>query len=169
MALIVEDGVGKSTADSYISVTDSDTYVTKYHGASHAWISLTTAVKEVLLRRAALYMDDHYLPRWKGYASTDTQALQWPRYNVVTESGWCVDSDDIPDNLQRAQVEAGIRFNTDATAPQPDLDRGGKVKSEKVDVITVVYMDGASSRTMYTQVDELLNDLLHPYGKMVRG
>lgn len=169
MALIVEDGTGKSNAESYLSVADADTYVTNYRGAAHAWLSLDTTTKEVLLRRAALYIDNRYLNRWKGYATTDTQRLEWPRIDAVTSSGWYIACNTIPEALKYAQVEAAIRLNEDEANVQPDLARGGKVKSEKVDVIAITYMDGAPSRTVYTQIDEWLKDLIIEPGKMMRS
>mgnify|MGYP006290185843 FL=1 len=169
MALIVENGTGKSDAESYISVADADTYVTNYRGATHAWLSLDNTTKEVLLRRAALYLDTHYLNRWKGHATTSSQRLQWPRIDAVTASGWYLDYDSIPEVLGYAQVEAAIRFNEDSENVQPDLTRGGKVKSEKVDVIAITYMDGAPARTVYTQVEEWLKDLIIESGRMVRS
>ena len=42
MALTHEDGTGKADAESYLSVTDADTYHTA-HGDPAAWSGATTA------------------------------------------------------------------------------------------------------------------------------
>ena len=45
MSLIVEDGTGLAGAESYVSVTDADTYHDKR--GNTAWATLTTAQKVV--------------------------------------------------------------------------------------------------------------------------
>ena len=65
MSLIVEDGTGKSNAESYISVADADTYHSNRDNTD--WAALTTAEKERLLRIATDYMVAVYRLRWDGY------------------------------------------------------------------------------------------------------
>ena len=74
MALVVEDGTGLSTAESYISVADADTY---HSDRGNALWTGTDAVKEEALRQATEYLDATY--DWKGSISLTTQALNWPR------------------------------------------------------------------------------------------
>lgn len=71
--LIVEDGSGKTNADSYVSVADCNTYATA-HGLTFAG---DESAKEARLRRATQYLDAQYA--YKGVEQTDTQALAWPR------------------------------------------------------------------------------------------
>ena len=53
MTLVIEDGTGKSNAESYISVADADTYHSNRGNTD--WAALTTAEKERLLRIATDY------------------------------------------------------------------------------------------------------------------
>ena len=57
MSLIVEDGTGLDTAESYVSVVDAGTYCTA-HGLT-AWTG-TDGVKESALRNATQYIDTMY-------------------------------------------------------------------------------------------------------------
>ena len=43
MALVVEDGTGLDTAESFISVADADTYHTEWNADPTAWTGATTA------------------------------------------------------------------------------------------------------------------------------
>ena len=66
MAIVVEDGTGKSTAESYISVADASTYHTAR--GNTAWAALTTdALREAALRKATDFMRQVYRSRWQGY------------------------------------------------------------------------------------------------------
>ena len=56
MALVVEDGTGKTDADSYLSLVDADAY-NLAHSASTDWNGAVEAVKEKALRLATQYLD----------------------------------------------------------------------------------------------------------------
>ena len=65
MSLIVEDATGLSTAESYLSVANADTYHASYTGST-AWSGASTGTKERALRRATQYLDSVYGGRWLG-------------------------------------------------------------------------------------------------------
>ena len=68
MSLEVEDGTGKATAESYISVVDASTYFTAR--AVTAWAALASdALREAALRKATEYMIATYRDRWQGVRS----------------------------------------------------------------------------------------------------
>ena len=156
MALIVETGAIIAGADSYVSVTDCDTY----HSArgNSAW-SGTDAVKEYALRKAVAYLDGHYRNRLKGVmVDPINQLLAWPRYDVVID-GVILASDTIPQKLKDAQCElALIALSADLA---PSVSAG--IKREKIDVLETEYFAGApAGTTVYTAVNNLLADLLKP-------
>lgn len=152
MAIEVEDGTGKANAESYISVSDADTYFTARGNAT--WAALTEAAKEQALRKATDYMQAEYDLRWAGERVGDTQALSWPRYSVprrdVSVSYW--DSDIVPTIVVRACAELAVR----ASAGDLTIDVGAQVKSETVGPISVTYADGARQQTRYPAVDNML-------------
>lgn len=172
MALEVEDGTGKTNAESYLSVTDCDTYHTN-HGDSSDWSGATTAEKEEALRMATQYIDIEYGPRWKGYRANDDQALAWPRYDVTDNDGYAVDSDDIPARLEDATAEAALRHITETNGLIPDISEPGTIKEYSVKAGPVakktVYEGGRSQVVWFRKLDALLYPLLHPYGWVERG
>jgi len=161
-SFIVEDGSGKSDATSYTTVSYADDYVTKFLADDPTWVGATTAAKENALCIGTAYIDNKYRTRWKGRAVSSTQALAWPRYDVCTYDGFIVDSNEIPDNLQRAAVEAAVR-DINGTALEPDAtpdERSVKRLRLKFDVFEkdTEYTSGRSSQPLFITIDRLLQD-----------
>ena len=152
--LIVEDGSVVAGAESYLSVDDADTYWGK-HGSPAAWTDATTAEKETALRYATMWLDGKFT--WGGAIVTSDQVLDWPRHSVYDDQGRLIADDIVPQAVQDATAEmAKNHIDADLAA---SLARGGGVKSEKVDVITIVYLDWASPETDYPYVKRLLMGL----------
>lgn len=163
--LIIETGVIIAGADSYVSVTDCDTY----HAArgNAAWTG-TDAVKEYAIRKAVAYLDGHYRNRLKGsMVDPVNQNLAWPRYDVVID-GVTLARSPIPQRIKDAQCElALIALSADLA---PNVSAG--IKREKVDVLETEYFAGApAGTTVYTAVNNLLSDLLKPINSsdLIRG
>jgi len=154
MALVTEDGTGKSDAESYISVADTTTYFSVRGNTTWAAIA-TDALREAYLRNATEYMIQVYRERWEGVRYTEDQALDWPRQGVVRDS-WQVDIDEIPVEVQRACAELALKASTGELAP--DLTQG--VVREKVDVIEVEYDKSSPQYTRYRSVDAMLKPYL---------
>lgn len=166
MSLIVEDGTGLATAQSYISVADASTYHTA-HGNS-AWAAAATdALREAALVRATAAIDG--LKAWKGYRSNQTQALAWPRIGVVDTDGYEFDYDDIPQKLKDALCEGALLELATAGSLTPALERGGAVRREKIGSLETEYEPGASRKTVYTIIDNLLSSLVREPCKLTRG
>jgi hypothetical protein len=158
MSLIVEDGTGLSTAESYISVADADTYFINRGVTS--WDALdNTDDKEPALRKATEYMINKYRRRWQGARVYQIQALDWPRVGVVVDS-WSVASDEVPTEVARACAELALKANAEDL--QPDLEQG--VIREKVDVIEVEYDKNSPQAIRYSQIDSMLAPFLSGIG-----
>jgi len=149
--LIVEDGSDVAGANTYVDIAYVDTYALD-RGLS-MWTG-TADEKNAAILNSMTYMEQQ---PYKGYPSTSTQSLVWPRFGVTVNS-WEISSDVIPSQLTKAQAEAAIRS---LTAPlSPDLKRGGAIKKRKVDVIETEYFAGASNATTYPVINQLLAPLL---------
>lgn len=146
MTLIIEDGSGVVSANSYASATD----VTAHHTArgNTAWTG-TDAAKEAAILRAMDYIEG--MP-WKGQKLAYANALEWPRMNVVDRSGYTIPTDAIPQGVILALCAAALVELVTPGALAPALERGGMVKREKVDVIETEFMDGAPSSTTYPAI-----------------
>lgn len=153
MALIVEDGTGKSDSESYISVADADT---RHSNAGLTnWATLSTTEKEQAIRRATQYMEQAFRLRWKGQRKERLQALSWPRYDVVVDC-WSVDSDTVPSEIANACADLALKAAAGDLAP--DLERG--IKREKVGPIETEFDTATPQSKRYRAIEMTLAPFL---------
>lgn len=150
MALVIEDGTGKTNAQSYASASTLTAYAT---ARAITLTAATDAAKEALLIQGMDYIEAQ---NFKGYKYTDDQALQWPRGGVFIDS-YIVDYNEIPQLLIDALCEVAIGIDG-GTNPLANEERA--TKREKVDVIEVEYMDGARNTTYLKAAESKLRKLL---------
>jgi len=164
MAIVVEDGTGKETADSYISINTADTYHSNYGNTS--WASTSEANKEIALRKATRALDAMFGGRWKGTRVRQDQALDWPRDGVVDRDGWEFDSDEVPAALEDATAIMALRSLTEDV--YPDLDNPGRIRSQRNKLAEleedIEYVGGAAQVTKYRIVEDRVRQLIHSAG-----
>lgn len=160
MSLIVEDGTGMETAESYASVAQADARLAAL-GMTN-WATLTTTEKEQALRRATVYMVQVYGGRWKGTRLYRIQALDWPRYGVEVE-GYAISSAEVPVEVVNACIDTAFK----AAAGDLNPDIGRAVKREKVGPLETEYADYGSQVVQYRAIDQLLAGLLRGGGANV--
>ena len=102
LVLVKEDGTGLATANSYANSTDGDSY---HDGHSYAtdWTGATSGVKEAALVHATRLLDNYV--RFEGKKTSDTQALEFPRFDIVDNSGYLIVSTTIPSKIIDATCE----------------------------------------------------------------
>lgn len=146
MTLIVEDGTGLSSAESYVSVATATTYHAALGNTAWATATLVEADVEVALRRATQYIDSHY--RFRGEPLTSTQALAFPRDLGLT---WPIR------RLTHATCELALRALSGTLHADQD-DRA--VTREKIGPIEVDYGSPQfAGQTRYAVADDLLAPL----------
>lgn len=116
--LVIEDGTGApdSGANSYVTVAEADTYMA-CRGRTE-WADIASATRITHLINATYAMEATFRTLWKGKKrlSDDdpddptandplTQALAWPRKDVVDEDGAEVDRTTIPELVKTIQME----------------------------------------------------------------
>ena len=164
MSLIVEDGSGLSTAESYASVAEADAYHL-VHGNPSVWNALSTGEKEQNLRMATDYIDGKFATDFKGYRTYSAQALRWPRSGVADLDGYIFPANgtgSVPVRLKNATAILALRVASDTTL---FLDQSnGSVSSESVTVgavsFSTSYSGAATGQKVYTEVEAMLVDLL---------
>ena len=156
--IIVEDGTGKTDSNSYVSEADLATYGT------NRGVTISGTAADLLIKAMDYLEDQNFL----GTIASDTQALQWPRYNVVIDT-YYVDSDEIPQLLIDAQCETALAIDA-GTDP---LQNVGRAKSKTtVGPITVEYEKGTREYTEVQRIDAKLRKLLASQGsgaKVIRA
>ena len=128
----VETGSGSPTANSYASVLNGDDYHEK-HLYSTIWTAAETGEKEESLMMATRLLDDYFA--WEGTKTSDTQALDFPRFNVFDKDGFLFQSGTLPSALLDATCEfARSLLAADRTAETDD--RGfSRIKAGPVEIV----------------------------------
>lgn len=148
MTIVVEDGTGLSTAETYVTVAAFKAYCDA-RGMSYA--AYTDAQIEVALRKGTDYLDSKW--RFKGTRSSSDQALAFPRTDLTDLDGYEITG--LPARLKNAECE--LAFRALSADLYEDLDRSGMVKSESVGPISTTYVDGAPAGKLFTIADRLLS------------
>lgn len=164
MSLIVEDGTGLSTAESYISVADASTRHSNLGNTT--WADLTTAQMEEALRRATIYMEQAYRSRWAGYVQHLTQALSWPRNSVVVDGWRWIATDIVPAEVANACADLALK----AAAGDLNADLTRAVKRKKVGPLETEYSDYSPQSVRYPAINMMLAPYLAGTGaRLVRA
>lgn len=163
MTLVVEDGTGLSTAESYVSVADADARQTSL--GITAWTGNET-IKEQALRRATAFMEQRYRSRWKGTRLLRAQALSWPRYGATVD-GYDLDSNAIPADIANACADLAVTALSETL--NEALERG--IVREKVGPLETEYDPFSSQAKRYPAIDQMLAPYLQGGGRarLLRG
>lgn len=167
MAIIVEDGSGKTNANSYIDVDFARAYA-ESRGFS---FPVDTEVEPWIVN--ACDFVESFAEQFKGNRKTATQALSWPRTNVVID-GEKFPDDKIPTQLKLAQAQAVVEQSQGSVLQPPITDYA--VRREKVDVIEVEYATGGGQNNTATvtltpkfpKVEQWLRPLLGGTGGLLK-
>jgi hypothetical protein len=122
MAVSIDATAGGASANSYITLTEANTFVEAMISSSDVskWTTGNDDSRNRALAAAAQRLDRE---RFLGARATDTQALQWPRTGVrkpdtyvntyATGFPFRISDDyftdtEIPDQVKRAQIEMAV-------------------------------------------------------------
>lgn len=180
MSLIVENGTGLSTAESYVSTTDAGTYCTARGLTFDLSGGPQIALAEQALRRATTWIDSTYGPLFVGaYRVSLTQALVFPLVGLVDAFGYIVASTSVPRQIVSATIEAAVRELAVPGSLSPDVVPGQIAKRLKAGSVEVEYVSGTGGASgqvpVLTVIDGILASLIpggarNSYsGKAVRG
>lgn len=186
MALIVEDGSGLSTSDSYTTVSFIDTYNSSYNSDA-LWLNAQTNTKERAVRIATQWLDVNFGDVFGGQRTETDQALCFPRINLLdNQTNYYVDSDSIPLNLQQATAIIAIQslsediWDTDYQI-NSGVNGGAPIKRQKdkvdtleteteyaVDVTNIAYQSKLTNKNN-KQIQNLLGRYTNSRNTLRRG
>lgn len=152
--------------DTYISATDTETYLTTHYFLTDAkyvaWAALTAGNKDILLRKAAQTIDRQPLA---GYKYSSAQTMAFPRYTysdgtgasdnlhpLLQYNGFYSDG-TVPAAVKHAQCEIAIELAQGSNA-RADMQRQG-VKSFSLGNLSESYT-GAQNSVVSFEAKQLL-------------
>ena len=176
MSLTIEDGTGLANADSFASVGEAQAF------ADARGLTLPAATEDIekLLVKAADFILS-LESRFKGYRTTATQRLSFPRTDVTVYgdggpglipihggeniryagAGYLIASDEIPQMLKEAQIRLAVDANSTDLRPN---GAGREVIRKKIGPIETQYAQGGvnSVNPVFNAALDLLEPLLKP-------
>lgn len=173
MALVVEDGTGRSDAESYSSVADADNYLLIKLAIEGKWRSESSeSQKEASLRIGTRFLDGLVSERLKGIRSFTEQGLALPRTGMWV-GGTLWPYNKIPREFKEACIElANMHREGNLPTMLSAADRGVASKTVKADTAlkSVVYSGSAPEEDYYLYIEQILKEyLISAGGTVVRG
>lgn len=172
ITLVVETGAVVAGANAFVTLEECEAYHTIRGNAD--WVDTDDDEAKKAAIVSATFFLDHL--KWKGLKTGLDNPLAWPRYGndvsgwngllhpsspymgVIDEDGYDVGTATVPSKVKQACCEMALRYLQGAD-PEPDLDRGGRIRSQTIDVISTTYESGANPEPVYTVVRRLLRGL----------
>ena len=135
---VVEDGTGLATATSYATTAAFQQY---WENRGIDMSTQTTPDMQAWLNVATSYIDLNY--RFFGAKTTpDTQALEWPRENVLDRDGNEIDDDVLPTDVTNATIELAKIVKDKGVAVSLYSDDSDRVESQRLGPASVTYKKG---------------------------
>tara|TARA_R110000751_G_scaffold10671_6_gene38661 strand:- start:676 stop:1179 length:504 start_codon:yes stop_codon:yes gene_type:complete len=160
VSLVVEDGTGLSTANTYVSQADATIYHGKHLYATD-WTSASSANMNIALTMATRMIDDHF--SFEGKKVSDSQALEFPRHDIKDRSGYLIDATTIPTALKNATAEyARWLIQSDRSAEEGETG----FKNLQVGSLSLTPDPGDRKSTIPDIVMKMLAPFGRPFGGM---
>ena len=153
MAILIEDGTGKTDAVSFASVAEAQSFA----AARGFTLPATNEAIEQLLVKAADFMLQ-FETRFQGFRTFQDQRLPFPRVGIILFGFDTVQQDEIPTRLKEAQIRLAVSANTVDIRPD---GTGQEVLREKVGPLEVQYAQRGTG-TVDPQFNQAM-DLLEPF------
>lgn len=159
VTLIVEDGTGRSDANTLVSLADAKDY---WDGRGISYSAYTDDVLSAALVRACAFLANAF--RWQGLkVNMRLQTMPWPRFDTFDRDGWAVLHNEIPREVVAAACEIALYEAATPGAMAPAVVLSGQVKAEQVGPIRTEYSNLFSAASDTRPVLVFVNDLLSPF------
>ncbi len=161
--VIVENGSLVPNANSFAT---RDTVAAYCDNRGYAFSISDTAAADRAIIRAGDWMKNTRRIMYRGALIGATQAMPWPRQDASFYRGPAIATNVVPQCVIDAQCELAYRTLA-GTDLQPDLDRGGQIKSEKVGPFETEYFPGAPPEIVIQAVLGILAPVLLDPGTVI--
>lgn len=173
MAVSIDNTVGGSAANSFVSLAEAETYMESRLNAS-LWDAASTDSKNRALVEATRELGTC---GWCGGSASSTQALPWPRQwapNPDDPYGQYYTTDEVPQRVKDAQMELAFQFIKAGATDVAAIDSLDNVVTKQVDVLSTTYDPHLKKRGLqrFPRVWGLIAPLLDGAGsglEVVRG
>lgn len=172
-AFIAEDGTGLPNSNSLCAVAVADDYHAD-RGAPAEWTASSTPQKQAALRTATEFVVLEMQNRWYGTRKLETQALPFPRIELVDRDGFAVADNIVPQGAQFCVAELALKVRQGANL-LPDVVSATTIKATKIKLgpieQSIEYGAGLSqpATTDYDKAMAFLAPFVSPPGELRRA
>ena len=157
MALIKYSEANKTTANSYIDTTDAVALIADMPVTSAITLFIASTEQEQLLMRATIRIDAF---KYAGSLYDETQRLKFPRYDLYSDDGVALDSDIVPENVEKATLELALfMLENDINATNENLN----YTSATVGSVSVDFKDNQVANPLNATLTPYIRNYLKPY------
>lgn len=176
VTLVVEDGTGIATANTYVSLAESNTYFTNQGTQGAVWAA-PDAIKNEYLSNAAFALDRTYGQMYMSQIrrGDSSQALLFPREIFWDRNGRRVEYGTIPNEIKQAQMEMALLLQQGVDLfPEASSDSvvGDRVKVGDIEVSNTYSkpVDEADKARFegFRKVEQILWPILKPKNSRMR-
>lgn len=159
MAVIVETGAIVTGANSFCDSAYVDAYAAA-RGRTEWLAASPQSQRDQAVIQGGDYLKNEARYPYRGTRVSYLQTMPFPRTGASEYRGPTLPSNYVSWRLMDANAELAIRAFASPGSLQPDLERGGAVKREKVDSLETEYFDKAPVETTIRAVAGILAPLL---------
>lgn len=162
MDLIIEDGTGKTDANSYVTLAEAEAFH-ELQGSAEKWTALSADDKAKNLILAFMDMEGMYRGKWIGQKHNPKQAAAWPRSvkvggdeTLTDPDGVFIAVDEVPRPVKEAQLQVSLIRLNGGTFSMQTVTKDQYLKRKKVDVLEKEWSDKAPAQPRYPMIDNIL-------------
>jgi len=144
MACTIDATVGGAAANSYCTIAEGTAYH-ETHPYATVWEDAGDDERCRALQTATRLLDQWY--EWTGVAVGSTQALLWPRIDVIGPNGYLEASDAIPTRLRDATAELARQLLAGDRTADSDIETQG-LKSLKAGSVELAFSGAAVGKVI---------------------
>jgi hypothetical protein len=157
VSVLLDTTVGGPSTNSYQTLVEANAYAAPHLNAAQ-WSALGSSGKILMMVRAVRIIDAQF--PWMGRPVTDTQILQFPRFDIYHPSGIAYSLTEIPACVKQAQGElqcwmAGNGLATDKLLPG-DEQALQRLKAGPVELEWRADSTSAAEQFLYGRIADIL-------------
>lgn len=156
MDLVVEDGTGLPTANSYCTVEEAADILSINVYSTWATLAATEGAQDAFLMWATRILDERV--KWFGTKVYGTSGTAWPRYRAYDKEGFAIDDNVVPKQVKLATAILANFLVVNAGDPEA-VNTSNNLTELKVDVILLKFDPTILPNKYPTEISFILSGL----------
>lgn len=160
MACTIDATVGSEDANAYLTIAEANAYF-ETHSYAATWDDASDDDKCRALQTATRQLDSSF--EFVGSVSSSTQALLWPRDEVVGPNGYDEPSDAIPVRIQQATAELAQQLLASNRQADSETETEGIQRLRLGAGLEIYFKSSVTAKP----IPDVVATLVGPYGRLM--